>query len=140
MSLFRRDPFFEDFFAPSLGTLLALNQAPNQGHHYFSETKDSVMLTVDVPGVSAKDLQVKFEDNVLRVSGERKTAGSESKFVRSFSIDPNNVDVENINANLDSGVLTLKAPKRIKPSATKTIAITETPATGDQSTVTAIGK
>ena len=125
MSLFRRDPFFDDLFAPHPANSLALRQAPHHAHHHIYETEDAVTLTVDVPGVLAKDLQVQVEDNVLRVSGERKTAGSECKFFRSFSIDPQNVDVDNLKANLDCGVLTLTAPKRAKPAVSKVIAVTE---------------
>jgi Hsp20/alpha crystallin family len=58
---------------------------------------------------------------MLHVSGERKTAGTESKFVRSFSIDPNTVDFDNMKANLEYGVLTLTAPKRVKPAISKAI-------------------
>ena len=134
MSFFRRDPFFDTFFSPPHGNTLAYRDTPRHQHHLY-ETEDAVTLTVDVPGVLAKDLQVQVEDNVLRVSGERKTAGSESKFVRSFSIDPQNVDVDNIKANLDCGVLTLTAPKRSKQAVSKVITVTEAPVVATQPTV-----
>ena len=72
-------------------------------------------------------MQVQSEDSAIRVSGERKTAGSESTFLRSFSIDPETVDVENVQANLEFGVLTSTAPMRNKPTVTKTITATEAP-------------
>jgi HSP20 family molecular chaperone IbpA len=125
--ILRRDPFFHDFFGPQFGPSSALRQAPSPAHHHIYETDDSVTLSIDVPGIKSNDLQVQFEDNVLRISGERKTAGSESKFVRSFSMDPKNVDVDSIKANLDCGVLTLTVPKRTKPAVSKTITVTETP-------------
>ena len=126
--ILRRDPFFNDFFGPqSFGPSLALRQPTSPAHHHIYETEDSVTLSIDVPGIKSNDLQVQFEDNVLRVSGERKTAGSESKFVRSFSMDPTNVDVDSIKANLDCGVLTLTVPKRTKPAVSKTITVTESP-------------
>ena len=134
MSLFRRDPFPENFFG--LGNSSALPLSSTQTHHHVYETEEAVTLSVDVPGVTAKDLQIQVDDNVLRVTGERKTAGSESKFIRSFTIDPKTVDVENIKANLDCGVLTLTAPKRIKPAVSKTIPVTAAPlATITQPTV-----
>jgi HSP20 family protein len=128
ISLFRRDPFFEDFFAPVTAPSHHLRHAPGTHHHLY-ETDDAIQLSVDVPGVKAKDLKIQVDDNILRVSGERKTAGSESTFTRSFSIDPNTVDVDNLMANLDCGVLNLTAPKRTKPAVTKTITISETPVT-----------
>jgi HSP20 family molecular chaperone IbpA len=111
MSLFHRDPFFNDIFGSNLGPSLGFRQTSTQAHHHLHETENEVTLSIDVPGVKSNDLQVQFEDNVLRISGERKTAGSESKFVRSFAMDPTNVDVDNMKANLDCGVLTLTVPK-----------------------------
>ena len=134
MSLFRRDPFFDNFFGPDLGNSLTVPQGPYSRHH-FHETDEAVTLSVDVPGIASKDLQVQVEDNVLRISGERKTSGSESKFIRSFSIDPKTVDVDNIKANLDCGVLTLTAPKRIKPAVSKMIEVKEAPLTLTQPSV-----
>ncbi len=129
MSLFRSEPFVTGFFAPNMGGHPAIQSAPgtHQHHHYSVETEDAVTLRVDVPGVSAKNLLVRVDDNVLRISGDRTTAGSESKFYRSFSIDPKIVDVDNIKAFLDCGVLTLVAHKMTQPKVSKTIAVTEAP-------------
>jgi HSP20 family protein len=106
---------------------LALPIAPLQSHHHLYETDEAVTLSVDVPGIKAKDLQVQVEDIIVRVSGHRKIAGSESKIIRSFSIDPKIVDVDNIKGNLDSGVLTSTVPKLNKPAVSKTSTVTETP-------------
>ena len=130
MSLFRSEPFLTDFFAPNMGGHPAVHSAPTtHGHHlhYSVETEEAVTLRVDVPGVSAKNLQVQVDDNVLRIRGERQVAGSESKFYRSFSIDPKIVDVDNIKAFLDCGVLTLVATKMTQPRVSKTIAVMEAP-------------
>lgn len=131
MSLFRNEPFLTGFFVPNMGGHPAAQSAPNthehHHHHYSVETEEAVTLRVDVPGVSAKNLQVQVDDNVLRIRGERTVAGSESKFYRSFSIDPKIVDVDNIKAFLDCGVLTLVAPKMTEPQVSKTITVTEAP-------------
>jgi HSP20 family molecular chaperone IbpA len=129
MSFFRNEPFLTEFFAPNLGGHVAHHHEPaaHQHNHYSVETVDSVTLRVDVPGIAMKDLQIRIDDNVLRIIGERKTAGSESKVYRSFSIDPTVVDVDNIKAFLDCGVLTLIAPKKTQPAVSKIIAVTEAP-------------
>jgi HSP20 family protein len=127
MALFHRDPFFNDFFGPTVSPSFALrNNNSSLANHHVHETEDAITVSIDLPGVKASDLQVQVEDKMLRVSGERKTAGTESKFVRSFSIDPNTVDFDNMKANLEYGVLTLTAPKRVKPAVSKTITVTET--------------
>jgi HSP20 family molecular chaperone IbpA len=86
---------------------------PEQLSQHIRETGDSVELSLDVPGVKAQDLKVQeVEDGVLRVSGERNTAGRQSKFDRSFAVDSNAVNISAAKANLDAGVLTLSVPKR----------------------------
>jgi HSP20 family protein len=85
------------------------------------ETEDRVELTVELPGLSEKDVRVEFRDDVLTVSGEKKsTSESEEKgvrmlerrygaFSRSVSL-PAGVKAEEIKATLKDGVLTVVAP------------------------------
>lgn len=91
------------------------------------ETTDSFVLTAEVPGVSSEEVDVKVVDNQLTLRGERRwdrdgstEAGSEQfhrlesaygKFERSFNLSER-IDVEDISATLDKGVLTVKLPKR----------------------------
>ena len=91
------------------------------------ETTDSFVLTAEVPGVSSEDVDVKVVENQLTLRGERRwdrdsstETGSEQfhrlesaygKFERSFNLSER-IDVANISAALDKGVLTVKLPKR----------------------------
>lgn len=87
------------------------------------ETKDAMILKVEVPGMTEKDLDVELENNILTISGERKFEEKTEekgfqrferkygKFVRSFTL-PVNVDSEKIAANYANGVLELTIPKR----------------------------
>ena len=77
---------------------------------------------VDLPGVKKDDIHVDLKDNVLTISGERKTKkevkekdyykneSSYGKFQRSFTL-PENTDAENIEANSQDGVLEVVIPK-----------------------------
>lgn len=102
-------------------------------HHSWSpavdiyETANSFVLTAEVPGVSSEEVDVKVVDNQLTLRGERRwdrdgatETGSEQfhrlesaygKFERSFNLSER-IDVANISAALDKGVLTVKLPKR----------------------------
>lgn len=85
------------------------------------ESDERLVVEFDVPGVRQSDLEVSVEDGVLTVSGTRKQsehAGEQKhadfrceKFSRSIklheSLDPMSVDAE-----LDSGVLTLSIGRR----------------------------
>jgi HSP20 family molecular chaperone IbpA len=87
------------------------------GGSHFSETDDGIQLSVDIPGVRAKELTVKVDKGILTISGSRKITlegGGVKKFrfEKNFSIDADSIDVHSIKANLCSGVLILKAPKQ----------------------------
>lgn len=133
MSLLFHHPL-DDFFAPPQHTPSSgiHHRASCNNPHNIFETEKSLQLSIDVPGIKVNDLSVKVDDNVLRVSGERKTTGRECTFERSFALDPKTVDANLIKANLDSGVLTLTVPKRSKPAVCKTITVTQTPTLNGQ--------
>jgi len=79
-------------------------------------------IEVDLPGVKKEDIDIQVEDSTLIVSGERKVKeeikeenyykveSSFGSFQRSFSL-PENVDVENIHAESQDGVLEVIVPK-----------------------------
>lgn len=90
---------------------------------------------VDLPGVKKGDISVDLKDDVLTISGERKTKSeikekdyykkesSYGKFQRSFTL-PDNTDIENIEANSEDGVLEVVIPKlKITDKETKKIEV-----------------
>lgn len=99
------------------------------------ETADSFVLTAEVPGVSNDEIDVKVVDNQLTLRGERswdrdangeffhRLESSYGKFERSFNLSER-IDVANIAAILEQGVLTVKLPKRT-PQVKKIIVETE---------------
>ena len=96
------------------------------------ETENELVLKADLPDINEKDLDVRIENNMLTIRGERKfeqkvkednylrierTYGS---FSRSFSL-PNTVSTEGIKAEYKNGVLTVELAKRAesKPKQVK---------------------
>ena len=87
------------------------------------EDEHSVQLKLEVPGVDEKELDIKVENNVLSVSGERKFEKEEKEenfhrverrygsFTRSFTL-PNKVSTDDIQADYDHGVLKIRLNKR----------------------------
>ena len=87
------------------------------------EDEQGIQLRLEVPGVEEKDLDVKVENNVLTISGERKFEKEEKEenfrrverrygsFVRSFTL-PQTVNAEDVTANYSNGVLKVKLAKR----------------------------
>ena len=87
------------------------------------EDQHGIQLKLEVPGIDEKDLDIKVENNVLTVSGERKFEKEQKEenfhrierrygsFTRSFTL-PNTVNTENITADYNNGVLTIHLAKR----------------------------
>jgi len=89
----------------------------------ISETPDELVVKADLPDVNEKDIDVRVENNLLTISGERKFEKSVSEenflrveraygsFSRSFSL-PNTLNTDAVAAEYRSGVLTVTLPKR----------------------------
>jgi HSP20 family protein len=91
------------------------------------ETENELVVKADVPDVNPEDLDIRVENNILTIRGERKfeTQGHEKvnennylrieraygSFSRSFSL-ASSVNSEAIKADYHNGVLTLSLPKR----------------------------
>ena len=88
------------------------------------ETPEAYHLELNAPGRTKEDFKIKVEQGLLTVSFEKKeeTANSDDyktlrrefefkSFKRSFSVDEK-IDVENIQAKYENGVLKLLLPKK----------------------------
>ena len=86
------------------------------------ERDDAYVLRTDLPGLAQEDVKIEVEDNVLTISGERKsesetTEGSYRRVERAFGTFsrrlqlPEGVDAEAISASFDKGVLEISVPK-----------------------------
>jgi HSP20 family protein len=88
----------------------------------ISERKDAYLVTVELPGVEADDLEITLEDGLLTIQGERHFAHDSSEqqvhrverrsgaFRRSITL-PAQVRAEQIEASVDNGVLQILVPK-----------------------------
>jgi HSP20 family protein len=86
------------------------------------ETEDQFVLRADLPGMGESDVKIELEDNVLTLSGERRSeheANGEGfhrverafgSFSRSLTL-PKGVDPEGVVAGFDRGVLEVRIPK-----------------------------
>jgi HSP20 family molecular chaperone IbpA len=85
------------------------------------ESEEALTVVMEVPGVEKKDIDVRVENDVLRIDGKIDPAKYDGlnplyseynvgHFARSFVLSAK-VDASRINASVDDGVLTLKLPK-----------------------------
>lgn len=98
------------------------------------EGKEAYHIEVELPGIKKEEVDVKVEENVLTISGERnlrdevqeenyhKVESYYGKFSRSFTL-PERVDVENIHAESADGLLEVIIPKLHRVETSKKIEI-----------------
>jgi HSP20 family protein len=99
-----------------------------------------MVITMDLPGLTADDLSIDLLDGYLIVRGERKrpeisdggrivhTERTFGRFERRIKV-PEDVDADRITASMDNGVLSLIAPKpdRMKPKTIPVVSGTARP-------------
>ncbi len=88
----------------------------------ISETDTAYEVAVELPGLDEKDVEVSLRDDLLTVSGEKKTEREEKEkdyflsersygaFKRSFRL-PAEVEADKVKAAMDKGVLSITLPK-----------------------------
>lgn len=86
------------------------------------ENDDNYFVEADLPGINPDDIDITFHENTLSITaettredvqeGERRLVSERryGRFQRSIRL-PNSIDVDNVEANYDNGVLTLTLPK-----------------------------
>lgn len=107
---------FEDFwsrFDSPFGSM-----ATNGPRTDISETDEAMLVSVDLPGLDDKDVEVNVTDDMLTIRGEREekaekdgfTSQSRRSFHRMIPVPPG-VDPEKAEAEFKRGVLTVTLPK-----------------------------
>ncbi len=114
------DRLFDRFFEAPWSDVPALGEwAPTLD---LSETKDALVVKVEVPGMDPKDIQVSLQENLLTIKGEKKQEKEEKDeryhrversygaFTRSVRL-PVAVDGGKVDAKFKNGLLTVTLPK-----------------------------
>lgn len=88
-----------------------------------TEREGEWVVHAELPGVEAKDMDVRVANGVLTIRGEKRSERTEEEkgrryserffgsFERSLAV-PENVDLDRIEASLKDGVLEVRLPKR----------------------------
>lgn len=86
------------------------------------DTKKALVVTVELPGIAQEDIKIDVDDDVLTISGEKRSEKeteegdlrvserSYGTFSRSISL-PRSIDADKIQATMSNGVLKVMAPK-----------------------------
>ncbi len=110
---------FDQPVSTARGTTLGRQWIPAMD---LSEASDHYVLRADLPGMAEDEVNVQVEENVLTISGERRSDSDQSSdayhrierafgaFSRSLTL-PADVDPEGVEAHFDRGVLEVRIPK-----------------------------
>lgn len=128
---------FYDFFDDKyFNNLVGMNNPSTNARQFNSNAQcniyqadNSYIFDLYLPGFSRDNFDISIDNNILTVRGTSEFKRQNyvhqeytpvSKFERSFSI-PKNVDIDNVDADYTSGVLSISIPKieERKPQAKK---------------------
>jgi HSP20 family protein len=122
MSEFVRRPFAGFGATPFRGLLGDLGSIGVSPSVDVFEEGGSIVVKAELPGLTRKDIEVKLIDNILEITGEKKSEEkidrrdylkverSHGKFSRTLRL-PDGLDGEHVTANFTDGVLEIKIPR-----------------------------
>lgn len=120
-----RDPFarlFESFFGEDLLPSEDVSNRAWMPAVNIRETDAAFLVEAELPGLTKKDIEITLENNLLKLSGERRFEKDTKEenyhrverqygtFLRTFSL-PSQVDSNAVKATFKEGVLTIEVPK-----------------------------
>jgi HSP20 family protein len=95
------------------------------------DNQNNIEIIAEIPGYGKEDINIEYENGSLTISGasrNEKEDGSitylyrelkRSSFSRSFGVDENTLNVKEISAKFENGILNIEIPKIIKEEASK---------------------
>lgn len=119
----RLNSIFHDFARPQSREGESLQSGSFVPAVDIYEDAQKLALTFELPGVKPEAVDVRVENNVLTVKGERAASAEQKEenfrrverrfgsFVRSFTL-PQSVDTEQVTAQSENGVLVIELPKK----------------------------
>lgn len=123
------DRFFDDFFSP----LENMHTSFNSFKVDVLEDDENYIIEADLPGFKKDDLAITYENNYLTISAKKEDLVEERKeqfirrerqfgeFRRTFYIEQ--IDMDQIDARFNNGILEIKIKKLNSPSPRKNIEI-----------------
>lgn len=116
------DQLFDDFLGESMNFGLQSFEGTFSPTVDVSETDKEIKISAELPGLDEKDIEVSLSNDVLTISGEKKSEHEDKgenyhriersygSFQRSIAL-PGEVDADQVDAKFKNGVLQITLPK-----------------------------
>ena len=125
------DGLLEDFFTPVISSVAPKTLQENLSLKVdIYEKDDAVIIDAELPGIEKEDIFVDTKGRLVTLGGERKSMAEKKKltsnrrerrygqFERTFNL-PFEVNVDNVKATFNNGILKLEIPKPTEEKAKK---------------------
>ncbi|MBR9682031.1 MAG: Hsp20/alpha crystallin family protein [Candidatus Altiarchaeota archaeon] len=95
----------------------------------INETKDEVIVTIEIPGATKEDISLDVSSNGIEISAKTQrltdsgeVSGTSSTEFKKFMSLPTDVDPDSVNASYKNGILEIKL-KKLKQTKSKKVTI-----------------
>ena len=88
-----------------------------------TETEDDININLTVPGYGKKDIDIEMIGDELTIVGAENKDRNLSGFKKAYRISNDSIDVDNISAKCENGLLTVTVPKIIPEVVSRKIKI-----------------
>ena len=88
-----------------------------------TETEDDITINLTVPGYGKKDIDINVIGDKLTIAAKENKDRNLSGFKKAYRISNDSIDVDNISAKCENGLLTVTVPKIIPEVVSRKIKI-----------------
>jgi HSP20 family protein len=107
------------------------NETITSPQYDIVENENNYIINFMLPGFEKKDISIDIKDNTLQIIGERKINENNNylykgsfygEFNKSFTLS-DDININEIDASFENGILSIKVPKENKTKSNKSIKI-----------------
>jgi HSP20 family protein len=124
-TMLKHSEFLDGFFGgwPIIESSI-LNTSSYTINDYIENSND-YSITINLAGFSKDDIELLIDDSILTIKNKNSVNDdffTKYDFTKTYKI-PEDVDIDNIQANMKNGILKIVLPKTVKENKTKQIII-----------------
>jgi len=112
------DRLFDQMTEPMFST--KLSTSTNQNSWGYTEDEKGLSFEMFTPGLTKKDVSVKIEDRMLKITAKYESEVNPYEITKSFTLS-DNIDIDVVKAEVVNGVLKINLPFYTPKSKSKNV-------------------